>query len=82
MSNGFLDVGQAPPALDAVLLPSASGDTSSTPVNDEVTNSVVCDIDLPVVVDQLPDVVHGATDLGSLDDFLDFAHGFDRFLGE
>ena len=71
-----LEVDQAPLALDAVLHPSAAGDTSSTPVNDEVNNySIVTSIDLPVVVHQLPDV-------GSLGDFLDFAHDFDKFLGD
>ena len=62
--------------------PSASGDTSSTPVNEELTNySIVSAIDLPVVVDQVPDVVHEVADIGSLDEFLDFANGFDRVLG-
>ena len=78
-----LEVDQAPLALDAVLHPSAAGDTSSTPVNEEVNNySIVTSIDLPVVVHQLPDVVHQLPDVGSLDDFLDFAHDFDKFLGD
>ena len=82
-----LDVDQAPLALDAEHRPSASGDTNSAPENDEVTNCTV--IDLPVVVDHLPDVDHEVADVvrevadvGSLDEFLDFANGFDRFLGK
>ena len=54
---------------------------------DEVTNCAV--IDLPVVVDRLPELVHEVgdvvrevADVGSLDEFLDFANGFDRFLGK
>ena len=75
------EVDQAPLALDAGLHPSVSGDSSSTPVNDVVTNySIVSAIDLPVVVQQLPDVVHEVPDVGSLDEFLDFAQGFDRVL--
>ena len=78
-----LEVDQAPLALDAVLHPSAAGDTSSTPVNEEVNNySIVTSIDLPVVVHQLPDVFHQLPDVGSLGDFLDFAHDFDKFLGD
>ena len=78
-------IGHAPPPPAVGPHPSAAGDLSSTPVNDEVTNyTITTAIDLPPV-DESVHNHHQLPDVGSLDQFLDsFGNldSLDQFLSE